>query len=64
MPAAVLRTLATCCQVRLFPEAVGTAGAPALLLMAKASTRRPAPGANAVVAKVAAGVRFEPAVNL
>ena len=64
LPGPALVTLATCCQVRLFPEAVGVPGPPTFWPSTKASTRRPAPGVIVAVAKLELAVTFEPAVRL
>ena len=57
-------TLATCCQVRPFPEAVGVPGPPTFWLRTKASARRPAPGVIVAVAKLELALTFESAVRL
>lgn len=64
LPAAALRVLATCCQVRPFPDAVGRPAPPALRLKTNASTSRPAPGVIVAVAKLELAFTFEPAVRL
>ena len=64
MPAAALRMLATCCQVRPFPAAVGAPAPPTFRLKANASTSRPAPGVIVAVAKLELGLTLEPAVRL